>query len=175
MTKERFVIALQPIGSVDVVFLKSLRRPLASLFKEQIAIVRPLPVPSESFLPGRRQYDADTILHGITTAGPANRTLGVIDVDLFVRGLNFVFGLADEIGMRALISLWRLRQETYGLPRNDELFRRRALTEAVHELGHTYGLGHCSSVSCVMHFSNSLSETDSKGWDFCAACRRKTG
>lgn len=134
--------ALRPIGSVDVVLLESLRRPLASLFKEQIAIVRLLAVPSESFIPGRRQYDADTILHGITIAAPANRTLGVIGVDLSVQGLNFVFRLADEIGMRALISLWRLRQEAYGLPRNDALFRRRALTEAVHELGHAYGLGH---------------------------------
>jgi predicted Zn-dependent protease len=26
-----------------------------------------------------------------------------------------------------------------------------------------------------MHFSNSLAETDSKGWELCAACRRKVG
>jgi len=132
-----------------------------------------LPLPSESLNPGRRQYNAEIILTRIANLSRGAKTLGVADVDLFVPGLNFVFGLADEARMGALISLIRLRQETYGLPRNDVLFRRRALTEAVHELGHTHGLGHCSSGRCVMHFSNTLSETDAKGWDFCAACRRK--
>lgn len=169
------MIALQPIGNVDAGFLGSLRQPLAALFKEQIVLVRPLPLPSESFSPGRRQYNADVILNCIINVSQGNRTLGVADVDLFVDGLNFVFGLADEPGMRALVSLRRLRQEAYGQPRNDALFRRRALTEAVHELGHTYGLAHCSSGFCVMHFSNSLAETDSKGWELCAACRRKVG
>jgi archaemetzincin len=40
--------------------------------------------------------------------------------------------------------------------------RRRAATEAIHELGHTFGLRHCSRPSCVMWFSNTLAETDRK-------------
>jgi len=152
------VISLLPIGSADVAFLESLRPPLGLLFNEDIAIVQRLPLPSESFIPRRGRDDADVILKCITSVARGNRTLGVADVDMFVRGLNFVFGLAHESRMRALISLWLLRQEAYGLPRNDVLFRRRGLTEAVHELGHMYGLGHCSSGSCVMHFSNSLSK-----------------
>ena len=53
------------------------------------------------------------------------------------------FGEADIAGRKALISLKRLRQEFYSLPRNENLFRERAVKEAVHELGHTYGLKHC--------------------------------
>jgi len=41
----------------------------------------------------------------------------------------------------------------------------------VHELGHTYGLGHCPDTHCVMHFSNSLRDTDIKSATFCPACQ----
>jgi len=58
-----------------------------------------------------------------------------------------------------------------------EAFGQRALVEdgkeAVHELGHTYGLKHCPNPACVMHFSNSLHDTDLKGWKFCPNCQRK--
>ena len=40
----------------------------------------------------------------------------------------------------------RLRQEFYGLEKNEQLFLQRVVKEAVHELGHTFGLGHCQSV-----------------------------
>ena len=74
---------------------------------------------------------------------------------------------------KAYFTCWHLRQEFYGLPRDKNLFRERALKEAVHELGHTYGLGHCPDSTCVMHFSNSLPDTDLKGWKFCPDCQEK--
>ncbi|MEA2005134.1 MAG: hypothetical protein U9O50_02570 [Acidobacteriota bacterium] len=44
--------------------------------------------------------------------------------------------------------------------------------EAVHELGHTYGLSHCPDAKCVMHFSNSLLDTDKKSASFCTHCHK---
>lgn len=55
----------------------------------------------------------------------------------------------------------------------ESLFHLRAVKEAVHELGHTYGLGHCRNPRCVMSFSNSLRDVDRKERDFCPSCRRK--
>jgi len=49
----------------------------------------------------------------------------------------------------------------------------RAVKEAVHELGHTFGLDHCSDPRCVMHFSNMLADTDRKGREFCPSCRAR--
>jgi archaemetzincin len=98
--------------------------------------------------------------------------LAVADLDLYVPDLNFVFGLAQCDMARAIIALPRLRQSYYGLPENTVVFRKRVIKEAVHELGHLFGLRHCLDRRCVMAFSNSLIDTDEKGWEFCANCRK---
>ncbi|MGV9200035.1 MAG: archemetzincin, partial [Promethearchaeia archaeon] len=71
-----------------------------------------------------------------------------------------------------LISLARLRPEFYGSQSNKEIFRERTLKEAIHELGHTFGLEHCHN-RCIMSFSNNLQQTDDKPPKFCKDCKEK--
>jgi predicted Zn-dependent protease len=84
--------------------------------------------------------------------------------------LNFVFGIAQPTGEACVISLFRLY-----LDADEARFRGRALKEAMHELGHTFGLGHCANPSCVMWFSNTLEETDRKGAAYCPRCEETLG
>jgi len=129
-------------------------------------------VPEDAYDRRRGQYHAEAFL-GVARrmAGTAGkRVLGVTDRDLYAEGLNFVFGLAESPGRAAVISLARLR-ETDNVTRQ----RARAAKEAVHELGHTFGLDHCSDPRCVMHFSNTLVDTDRKGTEFCPSCRARLG
>ena len=123
----------------------------------------------------RQQYLASKLFAKLKKSGTAKdeKALGMVDVDLYAPGLNFIFGQADMTAGVALISLRRLRQEFYGLPPDNTLFLDRAAKEAVHELGHTFGLGHCKNARCVMHFSNSLPDTDLKQSAFCSKCRPK--
>ena len=92
--------------------------------------------------------------------------MAVTTVDLFSEGLDFVFGLADVGGDRAVVSVRRLAAA------DPHLLSARLLKECVHELGHTWGLPHCEDAACVMHFSNSIEETDAKTARFCATCTR---
>jgi len=99
--------------------------------------------------------------------------LGVTDVDLYESGLNFIFGLANPYLGSAIISLHRLKPEFYGNDEDEELLKERAIKEAMHELGHVFGLEHCKDIKCVMHFSNSIVDTDLKGKNYCERCEKE--
>ncbi|MBC7287895.1 MAG: hypothetical protein H5T86_07595 [Armatimonadetes bacterium] len=129
------------------------------------AVVRqgqPLAVPAEAFDSARGQYNARVLLRAVPPPRPAALALGIVRVDLFVPGLNFVFGLAS--GSRALISVARLQTH------DASLYRHRVATEAVHEIGHLLGLAHCPVRRCAMFFSNTLADTDAKGPGLCPRC-----
>lgn len=101
------------------------------------------------------------------------KLLALCKFDAYSNGLNFVFGQAGMNGKVAAVYLPRLRQEFYGLEKNENLFLQRVFKEAVHEIGHAFGLGHCPIGRCVMYFSNSITDTDAKAKDFCQDCKIK--
>ena len=167
-------IALIPIGIIRGAILNILKLRLEESFDRGVIICQPLEHPSYAYDKSRRQYHSTAILHKISGFGTGvyERALGVVKVDLFVPDLNFVFGEADLVNRVAVISLIRLDQRFYNLPEDEGLFVRRAVKEAVHELGHTYGLRHCKRPDCVMFFSNSIMDTDNKGENFCPTCAK---
>jgi len=120
----------------------------------------------------RRRIMGRQLLQLLASMGlESERVLGVTTMDIYAPTLNFIFGEADSESGVAVISIHRLRQEFYGLPPDEELLKERALKEALHELGHTWGLSHCPDPRCVMFFSTSLSDTDRKAAAFCGRCR----
>lgn len=162
------MIAVAPVGDVPAEEVSRLLPVLRETFGVEAVIAPAVPLPTDAYDPRRRQHLAATLLGALARARRPgwDRLLGVADVDLFVPELNFVFGEGDPNRGVAVFSLHRLRAQGEGA---GELFARRAATEAVHELGHSYGLGHCDDRHCVMWFSNSLAETDRKGTRFCPA------
>lgn len=167
------MIHLLPVGQVAVTLLEKLRRPLEAVFGEEVEIGHRWELLEAAYAPERHQYLSPFLLDSLPSPEASQKVLAVVDVDLYTPGLNFVFGQADTARGVALISLGRLKQGFYGLTEDEGLPFQRVLTEAVHELGHLYGLAHCRQASCVMYFSNSLRDTDRKGADFCPACRKK--
>ncbi len=174
---ERKIILL-PIGQVEGWVLDDLERDLEKTFSCKVERRTPANIPSDSLNPGRGQYNASRILNKIPSLmdgepGQRDIVLGITEVDLYAGGLNFVFGEADVGGQFAVISLARLHQSFYSLPENKPIFLERAKKEAVHELGHVFGMVHCPNANCVMCFSNSLVDTDRKNASFCSHCRAR--
>jgi archaemetzincin len=176
------IVSLIPIELQDTTILLDLKENLSKIFKD-IHLFFEIPKEEmklnfESYNHMRKQYDASKILNELisnTDKSGVFRVLGIIDEDIYVEGLNFVFGIANmpqfytKFFAGALISVKRLREEFYGRRSNRELFGLRVLKEAIHELGHTFGLTHCRN-NCVMRFSNSLIDTDIKPETFCIDC-----
>ena len=169
-------IGILRIGQVDSYIVNRIHENLQMIFPNtKCALIDDmLPIAEIAFEIAREQYRSDVILAKVQSFAAkekgVDRVLGIVDLDLFVPNLNFVFGEAECPGRAALISLWRLRPEFYGKRANTEVFLERSTKEAVHELGHTLGLTHCTNVFCVMFFSNSIFDSDRKRSFFCNKC-----
>lgn len=174
-TKNRIeTIFLVPLCQIEQQLLEKLGLYLEEIFPANVQISNPLPVPKGAYNSHRKQFNSTEILsYLLTQLTDYDRFLGIADVDLFSYGFNFVFGEADVLHRISIISLTRLNQDFYDLPEDQNMFFLRILKEAVHELGHTYGLVHCPNSQCVMHFSNSLLDTDRKSCKFCEMCKSK--
>ena len=111
----------------------------------------------------RGQYNASKLLNylirgiGKAESKDAFLSLWILSDDLYVEGMNFVFGVAHT-GKAAVLSTYRLESL--------ELIHK----EAIHEMGHVFGLQHCRN-ECVMQFSNSLDEAKAKPATLCEQCR----
>jgi archaemetzincin len=164
-------IALEPLGNIADEIMEEIKDRVGSIFHCPVEIEAGINDLSQAYDSERRQYSSSKLLAFLGKAEKEERVVGIADIDLYVPGLNFVFGEAATGLGTATVSLYRLRQEYYGLPPDEALFLERATKEIIHELGHTFGLGHCPNNKCVMHFSNSLADTDLKETHFCNMCR----
>ncbi len=135
-------ITLRPLGEIAPTILEELKKRLGETFGCPVEVEPGSNDLAHAYNPKRKQFLSTSLLSNLTTSRmeKGGRVLGIVDVDLYVPVLNFVFGEADVNSGVAIISLWRLRQERCGLPSNMDLFKERAVKEAIHELGHTHGL-----------------------------------
>ncbi|MBI5361256.1 MAG: archaemetzincin family Zn-dependent metalloprotease [Planctomycetes bacterium] len=172
MFKKMKPISIRPVGDVKQAVVSCLLEKLPFVFNRQVSLLEPMRIPAESFSGYRGQYLSAGILKELLRGAPDSRSkmLGITEVDIFVPIFTYVFGYAQLNGTAAVISTFRLNPENSGNERDNGLLCRRILKEAVHELGHTFGLVHCTEPGCVMVFANNILEVDEKGYEFCPSC-----
>ncbi|HEY6104424.1 MAG TPA: archaemetzincin family Zn-dependent metalloprotease [Anaeromyxobacteraceae bacterium] len=156
----------------DPRLLEHVRSHLDRAFGLPVLLWRGTERPREAYDPRRRQWSSTRILAWLLEKGPrGGKVLAVTDTDLFIPILTFVFGEAQLGGDAAVVSTARLSDPPeLG---DGRVVRERLAKEAVHELGHAFGLTHCGTPGCVMSRSASVRDVDLKRDDLCAACRAR--
>lgn len=165
-------LCLVPIGRLHPQALEWIENATAEWFPLPARRLPAIAIPDRAYDARRGQYQSAEFMKTLAQCAPrdASRVLGITDVDLAIPMLTFLFGQAQFDGPIAVVSMCRLHQEFYGLPAQDDLLRERTVKEALHELGHTFGLVHCSDSNCAMSLATHIELVDSKAEKFCARC-----
>jgi archaemetzincin len=170
-------ITIISYGHFDKVFLANIAESIKQEFNFQVNIEERHIDISEFYDPGRRQYDANKLLKEIDSNFPVGsiKCIGLFRIDLFIPILTFIFGQALLNGRSGIASLYRLKNELYGIENNEDLHLLRFKKVIIHELGHTFGLKHCHNLECVMISSTYVEDIDQKSFRLCANCRALAG
>ena len=171
---QRPFLGLLPLGPIDPQILRRLRTAITKILHLPVRVLRPLnPLPLHTYHVVRQQYHSTQLLEYLLTEdnSGAARILGVTAVDLYIPIFTFVFGEAQLDGKAAIISLARPRGDIDGILPPRHILLRRLIKLSLHELGHTFGLGHCRQDGCLMGFSANLDKLDRKNLAFCQYCR----
>lgn len=173
------LIRIVPVGIIPQSILELVCSELEEILNSKCRVMPKIDVPRDAYNHWRKQYDAAKIMEMLSTAAEVKfidktiPTLMITNEDIYYSGLNFVFGLEDPSKSCCIVSIARLRPEFYDKRPNSELLTERLIKECVHEVGHHLGMEHCYNNWCVMCFSPSIVDVDTKQKDFCRECKVK--
>lgn len=166
-------VVVLPLMSVSEKISKDIASFISNSLNEKVHVEESMiSLPDESYDNERRQYDASKLIRFLKQYAECmdSKILALCNFDIFVEGKNFVYGAAQEGGNICIVSVYRLDPRFYGSESTYDTILERAEKEALHELGHCFGLAHCDDPKCAMYFSEELDSVDRKTNGFCKAC-----
>jgi archaemetzincin len=174
MRKDRQRIGVIPIGDIPDIVPKVIAAHISGYLELQTTLLESMKNPSYALDRQRLQYDVGPILQHLESRlfTSVDKVVGILDVDLFVPVFTHVFGEARQGGRVALISIFRLRENSMDTINNSAITLERVAKVALHELCHLYNLTHCESSQCLMYFSGSLSDLDQSSFNLCRYCKQ---
>ncbi|MCP8316728.1 MAG: archaemetzincin family Zn-dependent metalloprotease [archaeon] len=175
LSKPKIRALIKPLGDFELMRFSDQLEAAVRLYgcEPELSLER-IRLHDEDYVASRQQYDATRILSRLLEFKKnKKKVIGVTSADIFVPGLNFVFGLADMVRGVALLSTARLTAFELELGLRPSLINERVFKEVAHELGHLFGLTHCSELSCIMSFANSIYDVDRKLPMLCSDCLNK--
>lgn len=171
----RAVVQLVILGQFPEHLVAAVKEGLEEELSVAVETIAPLPLPRSAYYPPRRRYRAERLLSYLNErlegAPDSTRVLGLTSVDISTTKGRYrdwgVMGLGELGGRSCVVSSFRLRRRA----RDAEHLRFRVVTTAVHEVGHTLGLEHCSEAGCLMRDAHgSIQTVDSSTGDLGAGC-----
>ena len=175
---------IQPLTGLPPAELERLAAFARAHFDLPVAVLPPIALASTGART-RQQGDleqarAPDLLEHLSTALPrdAYALIGLTAIDLYPDDdWNYVFGMASFRGRVGVYSVARYHPSFHGeedhYPQPEVWALRRSLKVMAHEIGHMFGMDHCTFYECVMNGANHLAETDRRPVHLCPVCLRK--
>lgn len=172
------LVVLVPLGRFPTELSAAVGDALTEEYGVEVERLPAQTLPEFAYYAPRKRYRADRLLdhlHQFGREGEGDREvkiLGLTGVDISTTKGKYkdwgIFGLGELGGTTSVISTHRLRRKA----RDAEHVRFRTTTTAVHEIGHTFGLDHCSESRCVMQDAEGgIANTDSSTGHLGSECR----
>ncbi|MDQ8180166.1 archaemetzincin [Pelagicoccus sp. SDUM812005] len=171
---------LQPLAADSFAAddLELLRYYCSAFFNTKVKVLQAKPFDPQKIRSRTNSFTGELQLHGadilkdldLNKPDDAYAVIAFTTVDLYPDdSWNFVFGLAN---LRESVGVFSFAR--YGDREKDgNRYLERALKVMTHEIGHMYGMKHCTYYHCLMNGSNNLGETDRAPLHLCPVCLRK--
>jgi archaemetzincin len=155
-------IIIQPLGLVDKTICKEVYNELSKIFPS-VKLNKSKPMPQHAYYPSRRRYRADSIIAWLKMDTKADeKCIAITMVDISTSKGAYkdwgIMGLGYQPGPTSVASSYRLKDK-------NEFWK-----VVVHELGHNFGLSHCTDKTCFMRDAEGGNPTNQED-HFCKKCR----
>jgi len=166
------VIYIQPIDNVNKTYINTIKSSLESFYNIKCIINTPISGTKDIHAKIRtNRYDAQKMLDKYQTS---NHTVLVTEKDICYTKTPSqpewgIFGLAKRNSNICVVSVYRLKH----ISKNLVLERINKIS--IHEVGHNFGLDHCTNNSkCLMSSAKgTIKQIDQESTYFCDICKSK--
>ena len=186
ITEETFV-AIQPFGEFNSKEAKMMQQEISEFYHVNVTLLKPIELPKNAYINVKSsRYRADTLIRflrknidrnydfvigltdkDISTTKYSNRSTKTIKEPTYKYADWGIFGLGFMPGKSCIVSTFRLKEKN---------FRSRFIKICCHELGHNFGLPHCSDKSCIMQdAAETIKTIDNVKLNLCNSCKKKIG
>lgn len=166
-------IAVLYFSSIDENLRKELLKNISATYNCTVTEIKGIAVlPAAAYYKPRNRYRAPALLEYLNKISGSDKVIGITVKDISTTSKGFydwgVMGLANCPGRSCVISSYRMRTT------NKKLFEDRFIKVALHELGHTIGLPHCTySKTCFMEAAEgTIKSVDRESRFLCTNCKK---
>ena len=149
-TNQSETVIIRALGNVDYDDLEDASKIITEFYGFNCVIGTPEEITEDLYISGTDQIiNAKSCLNKFSTR---SRIVYIVDKRLWADG-DYLRGFASTSGGFVIV-------------RGEKSFLRETI---IHEIGHTYGLGHCDDLSCIMAIDNDQYDSGT----FCNKCKNK--